>query len=151
MFQTIIFQSPLTAHFTCVNAVAKIIQYWLLQTLYLKKALSSWKYCRYVSWHHYACYQDWYDQDHQTFVTWLSNHHYIYHHHSAGNSTMGPGPPGKEWLQRRPSKGEKKHAMMVTGITILMVEITIVMVVWFGPLSISWSLLWWCQESHSGF
>ena len=22
-----------------------------------------------VSWHHDACYHDWYDQDHQTFVT----------------------------------------------------------------------------------
>ena len=38
MFQTIIVQSPSTAHFTCVNDVAKIIQCWLLQTIYLKKA-----------------------------------------------------------------------------------------------------------------
>ena len=28
--------------------------------------------------------------------------------HSAGYPTVGPGPPGKEWLQRRSGKGEKQ-------------------------------------------
>ena len=112
---------------------------------------SSWKSYRYVWWHHCACYHHWYDQDHQTFVTWLSNHHTIYHHHSAGNSAMGPGPPGKEWLQRRPSKGEKKTCYDGNRDDGNDVVITIVMVVWFGLLSMRWGPLWWCQESHSGF